>query len=145
MAVCTFFGHRDVPDQVASRLRELLIYLIEKKGATHFLVGNQGKYDQMVLRILISLQREYPDMKIEVVLAYLPRKPLSLGETVSAFVPEALESVPPRFAIDKRNRWMIDHSSFAVTYAWKPGGNAVNYKEIAIKKGLTIFELSQEH
>ena len=142
MAVCTFFGHRDVPDRIALLLRELLIYIIEKKGTTHFLVGNQGKYDQMVLRVLISLLGEYPDLKIEVVLAYLPRKPLSLGKSVSSFVPDALESVPPRFAIDKRNRWMIDHSSIAVTYTWKPGGNAVKYKELAQKKGLTIFELS---
>ena len=69
-------------------------------------------------------------------------KPLLTGMSHTVF-PEGLESVPPRYAIDRRNRWMLDRSDYVVTYVRNPYGGAAKYKELAIKKHKTVIELYQ--
>lgn len=42
---------------------------------------------------------------------------------------------PPKFAISKRNRWMIEHSDIVVTYVKYHFGGAAQWKVLAEKKG----------
>lgn len=42
MLVCTFFGHRECPESVKSKLLDAIKDLI-KRGADTFYVGNNGK------------------------------------------------------------------------------------------------------
>lgn len=50
--------------------------------------------------------------------------------------------VPRRFAIDKRNRWMIDHSDFVITYVSRSFGGAAKFKEIAEKKNRVVINIT---
>lgn len=74
MKVCTFFGHRDCPETIKPRLREVLADLIVSKGVDTFYVGNQGRFDGIVRSVLRELEQEYPEIHYAVVLAYLPGK-----------------------------------------------------------------------
>lgn len=65
---CTFFGHRDAPLEIEGILRQVLVALIEARQADTFYVGNQGKFDRMVARVLSGLQLEYPHITYAVVL-----------------------------------------------------------------------------
>jgi hypothetical protein len=56
--------------------------------------------------------------------------------------PEGLEKIPPRFAISKRNRWMIEHSDYVVTYVRHSFGGAAQFKALAEKKGKKAIELA---
>ena len=139
---CTFFGHRDAPERIRGRLHDVLTDLIENRGADTFCVGSQGRFDEMVLYELKKLSESYPHIRYSVVLAYMPGKSDKSGiidhsETV---YPDGLENVPRRFAIDKRNRLMIEWSDTVITYVCSPGG-AAKYKEIAERKGKRIIEL----
>lgn len=56
------------------------------------------------------------------------------------FYPPGMENVPRRFAIDRANRYMIDHTDYLIAYAWKPGSNAKNLVEQVMsraKKGIS--------
>ena len=55
--------------------------------------------------------------------------------------PNGLEKVPQRFAIDRRNRMMIDWSDIVVTFVCYSVGGAAKYKEIAEKKGKKVLNL----
>ena len=138
MSVCTFFGHKDTPNKIEPLLRAALIDLIENKQVYTFYVGHQGNFDRMVRKVLRELKECYP-IDYAVVLAYLPET-LNPQEDYSDTL-DPLEGVPPKFAIDRRNHWMIDHSDFVVSYVWKPWGGAAKFKGIAEKKGLQIVEL----
>lgn len=74
MAVCTFFGHRDCPETIKPRLREVLIDLICNQGVNTFYVGNQGQFDGIVRSVLRELEKEYPEIHYAVVPAYMPGK-----------------------------------------------------------------------
>ena len=48
MAACTFFGHRDCPETIKPKLREVLVDLITNHGVDMFYVGHQGQFDAYV-------------------------------------------------------------------------------------------------
>ena len=109
-----------------------------------FYVGNQGNYDSLVVKLLEELKSEYSHIEYLIVLAYMPSNKLHSVtiDFAKTIFPEAVASVYPKFAIDKRNRWMIDKSQYVVTYVRRVGG-AAKYKELAAKKGKTVIELSE--
>ncbi len=104
MAVCTFFGHRDTPDEVVPKLKSALIDLIEKQGVDAFYVGNHGKFDFMVYKALKKLKENYPHIKYSVVLAYIPKRKSEYDtiDYTDTVYPEGLENVPPKYAIKKK-------------------------------------------
>ena len=140
---CCFFGHRDTPSHIADQLTPLLRRLIEETGVTRFLVGKEGAFDRMVASALAQLKKEHPSVRCYIVLAYMQKnqsEPLPL-ETI---YPEGLESVPKRFAIDRRNRWMLKQSDIMVCYVRNSIGNAARYLEIAKKNGKTVLNLADD-
>ena len=138
--ICTFFGHRNSPPTVKPLLRQVIIDLIEHHGVTQFYVGNQGNFDTMARSLLTELEQNYP-IRYDVVLAYLPKEnDLSL-DGPHTILPDGFETVPPRFAIDRRNRWMLDRSDIVVTYVRYSGG-AAKYKALAERKGKAVVEIA---
>ena len=133
---CTFFGHRDSPKEIEPALRLTLIDLIENKNATVFYVGNHGNFDAMVRHQLEDLSKTYP-IKYYVVLAYMPGKNDNPDE--HSILPEGIESVPRRFAINYRNKWMLTNSDIVVTYVTRPFGGAWEFKQMAEKRGKYII------
>lgn len=136
----TFFGHRDTKKEIEPTLRSTLIDLIENKNASLFFVGNHGNFDAMVRRQLKDLSNIYP-IKYFVVLAYMPTKNQQI-DYENTILPEGVEATPKRFAISFRNKWMIDKADIVVTYVLHTQGGASQFKELALKKGKQIIELS---
>ena len=140
--ICTFFGHRDTPPEIKNLLRKVISELIEKQGVNQFYVGNQGNFDAMARSLLAEFEQTH-GISYEIVLAYLPRQEDPLCDTDHTLLPEGIESVPPRFAIEYRNKWMIDHSDIVVTYVRRSFGGAAKFKKLAQKKKKTVIELVQ--
>ena len=138
----TFFGHKDTPKEIEPTLRTTLIDLIENHGATEFYVGNNGNFDTMVRRQLENLSQTYP-ITYNVVLAYLPTKKSEYDDFTNTLLPEGIESVPKRFAISYRNKWMIQQSDVVVTYVTRTYGGAAQFKELAERQGKMVIELSE--
>ena len=63
-------------------------------------------------------------------------------EPLEALYPEGLESVPPRYAISWRNKWMIRESDMAVTYITHSWGGAAQFAELAAKQKKFVIELT---
>lgn len=138
---CTFFGHRDTSPTVKPLLRQVIIELIVSHGVTRFYVGNQGSFDAIARSLLAELAQTYP-IHYDVVLAYLPKENDPSLDGSHTILPDGFETVPLRFAIDHRNRWMIDQSDFVVTYVHSPIGGAAKFKALAKRKGKTVIETS---
>lgn len=144
MAICTFFGHRNTPQQAEPILRSTLLDLIENKNVNTFYVGNQGNFDHMVRNTLKSLKLIYPYVNYSVVLAYMPYKENELyhEDYSDTIYPDGLENTLPRYSIIKRNKWMIDICDYAITYITHPWGGAAQFKELAEKKGKIVINLA---
>ena len=135
MPTCTFFGHRDCPDTIKPRLREVLVDLIENHNVDMFYVGNQGRFDAIVRGLLRDLQHEYPQINYAVALAYMPGKQTEYDDYSDTMLPEGIESVHPRYAISWRNNWMLKQSDYVVTYITYSYGGAALYAKEAVQWG----------
>ncbi len=138
----TFFGHHDTPLSVRPVLRQTIEHLIIESGADTFYVGNHGNYDHMVARILGELSHDYNYVNCAIVLAYLP--PHNTEHLpLPTIYPEGMEETPHRFAICKRNEWMISRSDIVVVYVTQTFGGAARYKRIAEKKGKHVINIAE--
>ena len=129
---CTFFGHRDAPPSVLPVLRGVLLDLIERQDVRRFYVGHQGSFDAMVRGLLSELAQTH-GIRYAVVLSCLPQE-TDLPAHVPTLFPDGSETVPPRFAVDRRNHWMLEQSDIVVTYVQIPAGGAAKFKSLAEKK-----------
>ena len=139
--VCTFFGHKDTPKEIEPTLRSTLIDLIENKNVTVFYVGDNGNFDTMVRHQLEDLSHIYP-ITYSIVLAYLPTEKNKYDDLSHTLYPEGLETVPKRFAISWRNKWMIQQSEIVVTYVIHNFGGAAQFKEMAVRQNKNVVEVS---
>lgn len=142
MLFCTFFGHRDAPNTIEPILRSALVRLIENEGVENFYVGNEGRFDRLVINVLKKLREAYPHIKCTVVLAYMPQKKATEKEELPTILADGCELAPPKFAIDRRNRWMLQKSAYVVTYVTHITGGAAKFKNMAVRTGKTVIELS---
>ena len=136
------FGHRDTPDSAEPQLRKTMVRLIEEDGVDTFLVGHQGNFDSLVRRVWRTLAPRYPRVHCTVVLARLPRKEDAEEYGEDTLYPEGLEHAPPRYAIDRRNRWMLDRAEHVITYVTAPCGGAAKFKALAEKSDKCVHELA---
>lgn len=141
--VCCFFGHKEVPSGLDKLLASTLTELIAE-GVDSFLVGNQGGFDSTVLHLLRKLKEKYPHISYHVVLAYMPGKKeeYSLYTPMETLYPEGMESIHPRFAISRRNKWMVQESDVVVTYITHSWGGAAQFAELAERKHKKVINIA---
>ena len=133
-------GHRDCSENIRSVLKKVLTDCILQDRATVFYVGHQGAFDRIAYGVLKSLKVEFPHISFFVVLAYMPTK-AEFPEDLTLF-PEIVARSHPKYAILKRNQWMIEQSDLVVSYVLTSFGGAARYKQMAQKKEKRIVELS---
>jgi len=134
---CTFFGHRECWELDAGRLCGAIEELIQQ-GVDTFYVGNQGGFDAMVYSCLKGLRKAYSHIFVSVVLAYFPSGEKELPDSI---YPE-IEG-HPKFAIDRRNRWIIDHADICLCYINHTWGGAYKFTTEAKQHGLRMINLGK--
>lgn len=144
MSSCTFFGHRIITKDIKSLLTRQIENLITEYGVNVFYVGNNSQFDYLVATVLREVKLHNPQILYWIVLAYLPEKkqeynPLSDIETI---YPEGLEYTPRRFAISKRNQWMVQQSDYVIAYVEHSFGGAAQFTEYAQKKNRMVINLA---
>ena len=141
MQGCCFIGHKDCPITIKDDLIKTIERLINESNVNTFYVGTQGNFDKIVYDVLCILESIYK-IQIYVVLAYLNQD--CEGEYYDikkSIYPDDLTKTPPRFALRKRNSYMINRSDYVICYMNDPFSNTfVNVKE-AIKKKKEIINL----
>ncbi len=138
---CCFFGHREVTHNIREKLKATIEKLITEDGVTDFYVGHQGQFDSMAYSVLKELKAKFPHIRYTVVLAYMPDERIKELYGEDTLFPDGLETVPKRFAISKRNDWMIQQSGYAVCYVYKITGGAAKFREKAESKGLRVIQV----
>ena len=138
MPACTFFGHRECYGLNSQVLRQEIQELITQ-GVDTFYVGNQGRFDSMVYNCLKQLRKEYPYIHTCVVLAYLPTEKGEYDDMTDTMYPEI--ECHPKFAIERRNRWMIEASDYCLCYINHTWGGAYKFARMAKRRGKTVINI----
>jgi len=139
----TFCGHSQTSDQdkVASWLDMILPALIEG-GATTFYLGGYGDFDRLAAAAVRRQKSVYSHIESVLVLPYLNKEFDPTAYDCTTYPP--LEKVPLRYAIVKRNQWMVSESDVVisgVTHSW---GGAAKTLDFAKRKGKVIFQYPRQ-
>ncbi len=138
MYSCTFIGHKDCPSSIKLKLLAIIEDLIITKNVKQFYVGTHGNFDHIAYEALCELENKY-NIKIFVVLAYLNRTISDFYDSKKTIYPEGLETVPLKFAINKRNMYMIEKSDYMVCFIDNTFSNAYSFVKEALKKNLHVI------
>lgn len=138
----TFCGHRDVC--CSHELRGLLYDSVEsliRQGAVEFLLGGYGNFDIMAAHVVKELKEKYFDIRSVMVIPYIDRKYNKELYDISEY--PLLENVPKRFAIVKRNEYMVDKSDAVVAYVNDDFGGAARMLRYAERKSKTVINIAK--
>lgn len=141
--IATFCGHSQLvnSEEVAAWLFTVTQNLIGQ-GVTVFYLGGYGEFDSLAAAVLREQKQKYPHIELVLVLAYLHK-----GKDVSGYdstVYPPLESVPMRFAISRRNRWMVENADVVVAYVLHDWGGAAQTLQWAVQKKKQIISYCED-
>ena len=146
--ICCFAGHANIFDkeEVKIKLKKEIISLIEKENVTTFYSGGKGTFDWLCAYTVDELRKDYPFIKSYWVLSYMPKEKDEYTERISKIFDDTvypdIENVPKRFAIVKRNEWMVNNSDFLIAYVRHGWGGAHKTLEYAKKKHIAIINIA---
>ncbi len=136
--IVTFCGHAQLSqgEQVKEWLYAVTHHLIEQ-GATTFFLGGYGDFDHLAASVLREQRKQHPQIELILVLAYLNTGRDTSGYDNTVYPP--LETVPRRFAISHRNRWMVETADVVVAYVSHDWGGAATTLRYAQQKKKPII------
>lgn len=141
--IVTFCGHQTVMDK--ARIVDWINLVTENlilKGQKVFYLGGYGEFDMIVKLALNKQKLKYPHIEIVLILAYHNSNIDKKDYCYTLYPP--IETVPKRFAILKRNEWMVAQSDILVAYVTHGWGGAAKTLEFAKRKNKRII-LYQEY
>lgn len=141
--VVSFVGHREIADEPQMRrwLEETVQALI-LEGADTFFLGGYGRFDALAADVVWAAKAQHPQIHSYLVIPYLDRRYDSAHYDGTIY--PALEQVPQRLAIVKRNEYMVDRSDVVVAYVKYSFGGAAQTLRYAEQWKKRIIRFSQE-
>ena len=136
--IVTLCGHAQISqvEEVEKWLYAVSESLIEQ-GAVTFYLGGYGAFDGLAASVLREQKKRYPQIELVLVLAYLNDRRDTSSYDRTVYPP--LETVPRRFAISHRNRWMVEVSDVVVAYVLHDWGGAATTLRCAKQKAKQII------
>ena len=128
--IISFFGHKNFVNRFIEV--EDIVAQIEKIAdgqAVDFYMGSYGSFDAFGTACAREYKKRHPESSIILITPYIhPSYCLLDGvrEWYDDVIYPELENVPPRFAISKRNEWMVEQSDFVFFYVISSYGGAYN-------------------
>lgn len=151
--VACFSGHRKLPEdctELRTNLEKAIISLIEQ-GVVFFGSGAALGFDQLASAIILNLKKDYPHIKLVMVLPCPPNEQSmkwsrEQREYYEKLLKQAdkIRQVSPKYTstcMFERNRRLVDCSAYLICYLRENSGGTfytVNYAE---KQGLKILRI----
>ena len=147
----TFIGHSslNIDNDLSNKIQETIKNIIAEESSVVFYCGGYGDFDLHCAEICRRLKTRIPDCEIVFITPYIT---LSQQEKIKCFLESdlydsviypPLENIPLRFAISKRNEWMISESDVVIAYVSHSVGGAYKSLEYARRKKKKIFNLAE--
>ncbi len=138
--ILTFCGHSNVRDvdHVREWLSDTLEQFLYNERVICYL-GGYGGFDRLAASVVRQKQKTNPTLQAVLILPYLNKNYDESEYDDTLFPP--LESVPPRYAISKRNEWMVAQADAVIAYVTHNWGGAAKTLKYArsTKKTVVVY------
>ena len=143
--IVTFCGHRDFIEtaDIEERLTALIEKYARESGRLICYNGGYGNFDYFAAKCVQRMQEQYSNIRNCLVLPYIDQPFLERIEIFKNHFDETiyppLESVPRKYAIIRRNEWMLDSADIVIAYVTYSWGGAARTLEYAKRKNKNII------
>ena len=147
--LCFMFGHRDAPASILPEIERAVERYHLEYGIDEFVVGNHGAFDRMAAQAVRTVQKRH-DIRLTLLTAYHPstQKKEMLEGYDSVLYPDGMESVLPRFALPRANRYMIGRADGFICYVAYAGNTRALLKQAekrALAAGVPVVNLAESY
>ncbi len=142
--IVTFCGHADFCE-TATYETQVLSFLEEHIGdrPSQMYLGGYGNFDEFLYRCCKKYKSMHPNTSLILVTPYLTNKNLDYDhKKYDCILYPELETVPLRYAISHRNRYMVNEADYVIAYIAHDWGGAYTTYKYAKSKGKPIFNLA---
>ncbi len=150
---CAFTGHRDIPHELYQTISDAIrreIYSLYQKGVRHFIAGGAIGFDMISAVTVLNLKSTLPDITLHLAIPcpnhYTKWK--SSDKALFCAIRARADSeitVSPQYdkgCMYKRNRYMVDNSSYLISYCKKKSGGTYYTEKYAEGKKLIVKKIS---
>lgn len=145
-----FIGHSrlDNISDLNKKIKNTIMENIEDNKIT-FYCGGYGDFDRACLQVCHSIKKELNDCEIVFITPYITKsqqtklKYLMDLKVYDSIVYPPLEKIPFRFAIIKRNEWMVEKADLIIAYVDHTYGGAYKALSCARAKKKRIINLAE--
>ncbi len=147
--VVAFAGHSFIasPNEVKAQVKNALRHFFSTATAISCYLGGRGAFDELCAGACKELKEEYPNIELVYVMPYLSiaeqekfKQQKAYGTYDSTVYPP-IESTPPKFAILKRNKWMMANADVVIAFVNRRYGGAYQALQVAIRKKKQVVNL----
>lgn len=151
MTTCVFAGHRDVYQSgIETRLDAEIEKLLQTDNEFLFLIGCIGQFDNMGASAVRAAKRRHLEKHITLalVLPYLSNRLNRDKEYYRLYydqimIPDELDTIHYKAAIQERNRWMVDRSDVVIAYVCRDFGGALTTVKYAKRQKKKVINLAE--
>ena len=152
---CCFSGHRSLPEEMLHVIRTRLwtaIVMAYQRGFRHFLCGGALGFDTLAAQEVLLLRELHPDVSLTLALPFRGQadnwNPAAQAEyrNILAAADEVIytSETYSKFCMQKRNRFMVDHSALCICYLTSPTGGTAGTAAYALAQNREVVNLAQE-
>ena len=146
--IVTFCGHSQYV--ATSKDEQKMLYLLETvvgDRVAELFLGGYGSFDSFARKCGRKFQQTHPNVRLIFVSPYMTldyqKNHLENQKRLYDEVLYAeLESVPPKFAISHRNKWMVERANCVIAYIVHAWGGAYQSYCHAKRKNKLVFNIA---
>ena len=156
MDACCFTGHRKIPPALSDGIHKRLVQAIEQlyheNHIVTYLSGGAQGFDTLASEAVIERRAEIPDLRLVVVMPHAEQaarwsvedqvRHKHITDTADEVV--CLAEHYYRGCMQRRNRYLVDHSDVCVCYLTEQAGGTHYTVKYARKQGLPVINLAEE-
>ena len=148
--IITFVGHGtlNISTELSLKIKAAIKSSIRGKDKVTFYCGGYGDFDNHCACLCREIKKTNSNCEVVFVTPYLTpsqqdkMKYLLDAKLYDTTVYPPLENVLPRFAISKRNEWMVEQADIIIAYVSHDYGGANKTLKYALKKKKRILNIA---
>jgi len=146
--IITFVGHSKLYNcnNLSEKVRKAIIKNTQDEDDIIFYCGGYGDFDNLCAKVCGLIKDRSSNCEVILVTPYISKSHQtdSTKKLYDLTLYPPLESVPLRFAISKRNEWMIDQADLVIAYIDHTYGGAYKSFCYAKRKKKRVINLADE-
>ena len=148
--IVSFAGHSHVGgwDKMKGIVKEVLKTVLAENEAVTCYLGGYGDFDVLCAAACRELKQEFSGMEVVYVTPYMTlseqtkMKEMQSRGLYDRFLYPPIENTPLKFAISKRNEWMMTNADLVIVYVNRTYGGAYRSLKVAQSRKKRIVNVA---